>query len=79
MEDRLSQTQSFEKLKLAAGIVILSPYIPLLFMGEEYGETSPFQYFVSHSDENLIESVRKGRKEEFSSFEWSEEIPDPQA
>lgn len=79
MGDRLSQTQSLEKLKLAAGIVILSPYIPLLFMGEEYGETSPFQYFVSHSDENLIESVRKGRKEEFSSFEWSGEIPDPQA
>jgi maltooligosyltrehalose trehalohydrolase len=79
MGDRLSQTQSSEKLKLAAGIVILSPYIPLLFMGEEYGETSPFQYFVSHSDEALIEAVRKGRKEEFSSFQWQGEIPDPQS
>ncbi|MCC6545150.1 MAG: malto-oligosyltrehalose trehalohydrolase [Nitrospirae bacterium] len=77
--DRLSQTQSFEKLKLAAGVVILSPYIPLLFMGEEYGETAPFQYFVSHSDESLINAVRKGRKEEFASFEWEGEIPDPQA
>lgn len=79
MGDRLSQTQSFEKLKLAAGVVIFSPYIPLLFMGEEYGETAPFQYFVSHSDESLIEAVRKGRREEFSSFQWKGEIPDPQA
>ena len=77
--DRLSQTQSFEKLKLAAGAVILSPYIPLLFMGEEYGETAPFQYFVSHGDQALIDAVRRGRKEEFSSFEWKGEVPDPQA
>ena len=77
--DRLSQTQSFEKLKLAAGVVILSPCIPLLFMGEEYGEKAPFQYFISHSDDALIEAVRKGRKEEFSSFQWEKEIPDPQA
>ncbi|MEW6410017.1 MAG: malto-oligosyltrehalose trehalohydrolase [Nitrospirota bacterium] len=78
MGDRLSQIQSLEKLKLAAGVVILSPYIPLLFMGEEYGETAPFQYFVNHSDEVLIEAVRKGRREEFSSFQWQGEIPDPQ-
>jgi len=77
--DRLSQTQSFEKLKLAAGVVLLSPYIPLLFMGEEYGEAASFQYFVSHSDESLIEAVRKGRREEFASFQWEGEVPDPQA
>jgi len=76
---RLSQTQSFEKLKLAAGLVLLSPYIPLLFMGEEYGETAPFQYFISHSDESLIEAVRRGRREEFASFGWKGEVPDPQA
>ena len=76
--DRLSQSQSFEELKLAAGAVFFSPYIPLLFMGEEYGEKSLFQYFVSHSDENLIEAVRKGRKEEFAAFNWKEEISDPQ-
>lgn len=79
MGDRLSQSQPLEKLKLAAGMVMLSPYIPLLFMGEEYGETAPFQYFVSHSDEDLIEAVRSGRREEFSSFEWQGEVPDPQA
>jgi maltooligosyltrehalose trehalohydrolase len=76
--ERLSRLVSFEALKLAAGVVLLSPYIPLLFMGEEYGEESPFLYFVSHSDPNLIEAVRRGRKEEFRSFQWQGEPPDPQ-
>jgi maltooligosyltrehalose trehalohydrolase len=76
--DRLSTLASFEALKLAAGIILLSPNIPLLFMGEEYGEEAPFQYFINHSDHDLIEAVRKGRKEEFSAFQWSGEIPDPQ-
>lgn len=77
--DRPAQTQSPEKLKLAAGVVLLSPYLPLIFMGEEYGEKAPFQYFTSHSDEALIEAVRKGRQEEFAAFKWKGEIPDPQA
>jgi maltooligosyltrehalose trehalohydrolase len=76
--DRLSTLVSFEVLKLAAGIILLSPHIPLLFMGEEYGEETPFQYFVSHSDKALIEAVRKGREEEFAAFQWSGGIPDPQ-
>jgi maltooligosyltrehalose trehalohydrolase len=76
--DRLSTLVSPEALKLAAGIVLLSPNTPLLFMGEEYGEETPFQYFVSHSDQVLIEAVRKGRKEEFAAFQWSGGIPDPQ-
>jgi maltooligosyltrehalose trehalohydrolase len=69
---------SLEKLKLAAGVVLLSPYIPMLFMGEEYGETAPFQYFVSHEDARLIAAVRKGRAEEFARFHWKEEMTDPQ-
>lgn len=77
--DRLSAIVSFEKLKLAAGAVLLSPFVPLLFMGEEYGETAPFQYFVSHNDSSLIEAVRKGRKEEFARFGWQQDIPDPQS
>jgi maltooligosyltrehalose trehalohydrolase len=76
--ERLSELVSYEKLKLAAGLSILSPYLPLLFMGEEYGETAPFQYFVSHTDPELVEAVRKGRREEFASFGWQEEAPDPQ-
>jgi maltooligosyltrehalose trehalohydrolase len=77
--DRLSTLVSFEALKLAAGVVLLSPNIPFLFMGEEYGEKSPFQYFVNHSDPELIEAVRRGREEEFSAFRWEGNIPDPQS
>jgi maltooligosyltrehalose trehalohydrolase len=76
--ERLSQLVSFDSLKLAAGIVMLSPFLPLIFMGEEYGETAPFPYFISHSDSALIEAVRKGRREEFTDFDWQSEIPDPQ-
>lgn len=76
--DRLSVTLPLGKLILAAGVVILSPYLPLLFMGEEYGEKAPFPYFVSHSDSALIEAVRAGRRAEFGSFAWEGESPDPQ-
>jgi len=77
--DRLSHLVSFEALKLAAGVVLLSPGLPLLFMGEEFGETAPFLYFVSHGDPDLIEAVRRGRKEEFAAFRWLGDPPDPQA
>lgn len=77
--DRLSSLLDFERLKLAAATVLLSPHVPLLFMGEEYGEKNPFQYFISHSDESLIANVRKGRREEFKYFAWKEEVPDPQS
>ncbi len=76
--ERLSQLVSFDALKLAAGVVLLSPFIPLLFMGEEYGEPAPFPYFVSHSDPALVEAVRRGRREEFAAFAWKGETPDPQ-
>ena len=76
--ERLSQLVSFEDLKLAAGLMLLSPYLPLVFMGEEYAETAPFLYFTSHSDRGLIEAVRNGRKAEFADFQWQGEAPDPQ-
>ncbi len=76
--ERLSLLISFEGLKLAAGLVLLSPFIPLLFMGEEYGETAPFQYFIDHSDPGLVNAVREGRRREFAAFGWEEEPPDPQ-
>ena len=79
MGDRLSQLVSFDKLKLAASVLLLSPFTPLLFMGEEYGDPAPFQYFVSHGDASLIEAVRRGRAEEFERFAWQGEIPDPQS
>jgi len=77
--DRLSANQAMEKLLLAAGVMLLSPYLPLLFMGEEYGETAPFHYFVSHSDPALIKAVLKGKHEEHASGICEGEIPDPSA
>jgi maltooligosyltrehalose trehalohydrolase len=76
--ERLSTLATFEALKLAAGVVLLSPHIPLLFMGEEYGEEAPFLYFTDHSDPSLIDSVRQGRKAWFSLFGEGGEPPDPQ-
>ena len=78
MGERLGQLVSLEAVKWRAAVVLLSPFVPLLFMGDEYGETAPFQYFVSHSDPSLIEAVRKGRAEEFAAFQWKGEPPDPQ-
>jgi maltooligosyltrehalose trehalohydrolase len=64
-------------VRQAAAAIILSPFIPMLFMGEEYGEKAPFQYFTSHSDKDLIEAVRRGRAEEFDDFAWTGQPPDP--
>ncbi|TDE14482.1 malto-oligosyltrehalose trehalohydrolase [Dyadobacter psychrotolerans] len=77
--ERTSQLISAEMQKLLAGAVMASPYLPMLFMGEEYGETNPFQYFVSHTDPELAEAVRKGRKKEFEAFHVEGEAPDPMA
>ena len=77
--DRLTQTLSFAALQLAAATTLLSPLVPMLFMGEEYGETAPFQYFVSHGDPDLVKAVQEGRKREFSTFAWKGDVPDPQS
>ena len=77
--DRLSALVPFEALKLAAACILLSPFVPLLFMGEEYGETAPFPFFTDHDDPRLAEAVRRGRKAEFAAFGWEAELPDPQA
>ena len=76
--ERIADLVDLESLKMAAGVTLLSPFVPLLFMGEEYGEMQPFQYFTSHGDQDLIEAVRKGRRDEFAAFGWTE-IPDPQS
>ncbi|MFW5994507.1 MAG: malto-oligosyltrehalose trehalohydrolase [Spirochaetia bacterium] len=77
--DRLSSLVDTETLKLLAGAVLLGPYTPMLFMGEEYGESSPFEYFVSHSDPDLIDAVRKGRELEFADVFERSQVPDPQS
>ena len=76
--ERLSSLVDFEHLKLASAALFLSPYIPLLFMGEEYGEDNPFFYFISSSDQDHVRAVREGRKREFASFKWKVDPPDPQ-
>jgi maltooligosyltrehalose trehalohydrolase len=76
---RLITLTSFEGAKVAAAAVLFSPFIPILFMGEEYGEEAPFQYFVDHNDPELNELVRAGRKEEFKAFLWRGDPPDPGA
>ncbi|KJU87041.1 malto-oligosyltrehalose trehalohydrolase [Candidatus Magnetobacterium bavaricum] len=76
--ERLSSLVSFEALKLASAVVLLSPYVPMLFMGEEYAEDAPFLYFISHGDPALVKVVRSGRKKEFREFTWKGTPPDPQ-
>ncbi|WP_374166587.1 hypothetical protein [Arcticibacter sp. MXS-1] len=66
--ERINRLLSFEMKKLVAGATLLSPYLPMLFMGEEWVEPHPFLYFVSHTDPQLADAVRKGRKEEFKAF-----------
>jgi maltooligosyltrehalose trehalohydrolase len=77
--ERLSEHLSLPQLKLAAATVLLSPYLPLLFMGEEYAETAPFPYFISHGDQELVAAVRQGRAEEFAGFARLGRPPDPQS
>lgn len=77
--ERLSQHLTIQQLKLAAATVLLSPYLPLLFMGEEYMESAPFPYFVSHSDAELVAAVQEGRQKEFAAFGHQGTPPDPQA
>ena len=68
--ERLTEVVNFEAVKLAAGALLLSPYIPLLFMGQEYGESAPFLYFVSHGDADLAVAVSEGRKKRICRFSW---------
>ncbi|GAB3255680.1 malto-oligosyltrehalose trehalohydrolase [Larkinella harenae] len=77
--ERTSQLVSFEMQKLLAAAVLVSPYLPLLFMGEEWGAPNPFLYFVSHTDPELAEAVRQGRQQEFADFHGQGEVPDPVA
>jgi maltooligosyltrehalose trehalohydrolase len=67
-------------LKIAAALVLTSPFVPMLFQGEEWGALTPFQYFTDHVEPELANAVREGRRKEFVAFGWKpEEVPDPQA
>lgn len=77
--DRLCGSAGFEAAKLAAAIVITSPYVPLLFMGEEYAEDVPFVFFAEHFDPAIIDAVRRGRKQTLEHMGWHRDPLDPQS
>ncbi|MEZ5229906.1 MAG: DUF3459 domain-containing protein [Acidimicrobiales bacterium] len=74
--ERLDVLVDPERRRLAAAAVVLSPFTPMLFMGEEYGERAPFPFFIDHQDPAIVEATRTGRRAEFPEFE-PESIPDP--
>ena len=77
--ERSSMLLSDGLLKVAAAVVLLGPSVPMLFQGEEWGASTPFQYFTDHDDPELGKAVTEGRRREFASFGWDpEEVPDPQ-
>lgn len=77
--ERLSHLLDVGRQKIAAALVLTSPFVPLLFQGEEFAASSPFLYFSQHEDPELAQAVSEGRRREFSYFGWDpEEIPDPQ-
>ncbi len=77
--ERFGKLLAPEQRRLAAGLLLLAPYIPLIFMGEEYGEMHPFPFFCSFLDPQIADAACRGRREEFAISEWPELVPDPQA
>ena len=78
--DRSSHLMSVARLKIAAALILTSPFVPMLFHGEEWGASTPFLYFTGHEEPDLARAVSAGRKREFAAFGWEpDEIPDPQA
>lgn len=77
--DRQAATLSPRRLRCGATLLLTSPFTPMLFMGEEWGASTPWQYFTAHTDEKLAEAVRAGRRAEFGRHGWGpEDVPDPQ-
>lgn len=78
--DRIEQIAGMDGAKVAAGIVLTAPFVPLIFQGEEFAASTPFLYFADHDDAEMARLVREGRRREFAAFGFAEhEIPDPAA
>ena len=78
--DRISHIAGMERAKIAAAIYLLSPFVPMLFQGEEWAASTPFLYFADHDDPELARAVSEGRKKEFAAFGWDPaSIPDPES
>jgi len=76
--ERLSMMLNVQQLKAIAALTLLSPFVPLLFQGEEWGASTPFLYFTDHENAELGRLVAEGRAKEFSSFDWQGAVPNPQ-
>jgi maltooligosyltrehalose trehalohydrolase len=77
--DRLQQIVGMDCAKVAAGIVLTAPFVPMMFQGEEYAASTPFLYFADHEDPEMAKAVSAGRKKEFAAFGFGEmEVPDPE-
>jgi maltooligosyltrehalose trehalohydrolase len=77
--ERLSQLLPPALLKVGAGLLLTSPFTPMLWMGEEWGASTPWRFFTSHPEPELAASVARGRREEFASHGWNtDDVPDPQ-
>ena len=77
--DRVEQIVGLDRAKVAAALVFTAPFIPMIFQGEEFAASTPFQYFANHQDPELARAVSEGRKREFAAFGWSpDQIPDPE-
>jgi maltooligosyltrehalose trehalohydrolase len=77
--DRASSLLPLGLLQVGAALVLTSPFTPMIFMGEEWGAGTPWQYFTDHQDDTLATAVREGRRAEFAAFGWNpEDVPDPQ-
>ena len=78
--ERIGQLVGVGRLKVAAALVFTSPFVPMIFQGEEWAASSPLLYFTDHPEPELVNAVREGRRKEFAAFGWKpEEVPDPQA
>jgi maltooligosyltrehalose trehalohydrolase len=77
--ERLAQLVCPARERLIGSLLCLAPHIPLIFMGQEYGEEHPFLFFCDFSDVALRDAVREGRRREFADFQWHGEVPDPNA
>ncbi len=78
--DRIGHQISLAQAKIGATLVLTAPFVPMLFQGEEWAASSPFQYFTDHHDPQLAKAVREGRRSEFAAFGWNpKDIPDPQS
>ncbi len=76
--ERLSQLAGIGRAAIGATLLLTSPYTPMLFMGEEFAASTPWQYFTDHQEEALAESIREGRQAEFAEHGWAANVPDPQ-